>query len=220
MPELISEIRVGPGACSSTVRMERTPISPRFPLIVAGALLALVLPVRPARASPIVGAELTYTGGAVTVESLSASSAYISELRLYDSSFASLMFLMLNDSSGGTVVTFDPSALGVAVGADLMFGIRVLSDANREYFMGPASRNADGVFHAQVDSLGGGQFVVGFEDLFGGGDLDYNDNRFKVTESPTVVPEPGTLSLMALGLGTLVRRRFHGRSRPALRSNP
>ena len=59
-----------------------------------------------------------------------------------------------------------------------MFGIHVLNTGD-DFRMGPASRNADNQFHDQVETFEAGRARVGFEDLFGGGDRDYNDNMFE-----------------------------------------
>ena len=122
-----------------------------------------------ANAASILGSQLFYVGGDVTVESLPVSSGYTNELGLYDSTFTRVLYIM-NDEPAGVTMTFDPSDYGFAVGDELTFGIRAVSDGNREYFMGWASRNPDNVIHAAVDDLGGGMFVVDFEDLFNGGD--------------------------------------------------
>ncbi len=181
------------------------------PVLVSSLVGMLLSVATTAHAVPILGDQLFYTGGTVTVESLPVSSGFMSELGLYDSTFARVINIM-NDEPPGVVVTFDPASFGFSVGDELIFGIRVLSDANREYFMGAASRNPDSLLHAGVDNLGAGIFVVGFEDLFGGGDLDYDDNRFQFEGAlaPTAVPEPATLTL--LGLGLVAARRYRRRS--------
>jgi hypothetical protein len=172
-----------------------------------GALVLVAAFGRGADAAPIVGAQLTYTGGDVTVTSLPATSGFVSELGLYDDTFTRLLFIM-NDEPAGVSVTFNPGTdFGIAIGAELIFGIRVISDLDREYFIGPGSRNPDGIAHVAVDAIGAGSFIVGFEDLFGGGDLDYDDNIFTFEGGLQRVPEPATLSLLALGLIPVLRKR-------------
>jgi hypothetical protein len=75
--------------------------------------------------------------------------------------------------------------------------------------MGAGGRNPDNLVHAAVDSVGGGVFIVGFEDLFGGGDLDYDDHNFRFTGglNTTPVPEPSTLLLLGASVVGLAKRR-------------
>jgi hypothetical protein len=72
-----------------------------------------------------------------------------------------------------------PSGYTVELGAftagrELVFYIYVY-DTDIIYYSGPGERNPDGLVHAAVNDLGAGAFLVGFEDLFGGGDQDYDD---------------------------------------------
>lgn len=116
------------------------------------------------------------TGGLVTVEVLSASSALTSDL--YLDVPLPVTFIATNRDVG-TIVTLGPFSPGV----ELIFALQVPPGAGGtggRWFTGDASRNADGVVHASADPDGAGCIIVGFEDLSGGGDHDYNDCVFRM----------------------------------------
>ncbi len=103
----------------------------------------------------------------------------------------------------GAILTIGQSLIDVDhdIGDELVFGIFV-EDTLDVFLMGPGSRNGDGLAHATVDSLGGGKFRVGFEDISGVVTLDYDDNVFLFEGGViTNVPEPGSLALLGQGLG-------------------
>jgi hypothetical protein len=78
-----------------------------------------------------------------------------------------------------------------------------------------ASDNSDGLNHTYSTAFAGDSFIpagtyVGFEDLPGGGDLDYDDHQFVFTNVSSVVPEPASLALLGsglLGAGLVAARR-------------
>ena len=100
-------------------------------LALCAALVLIGFASRSADAAPMLGAQLFYTGGSVTVTALPASSAYLSELGIYDATLTRLLFLM-DDEPPAVSATFDPSAMGFAAGDELIFGIRVVTDGGRE----------------------------------------------------------------------------------------
>ena len=60
------------------------------------------------------------------------------------------------------------------------------------YYSDPASANPDSLGHVQVVPIDPTAYVVtvGFEDLLGGGDQDYNDINLEVTCTPIITPPP------------------------------
>jgi hypothetical protein len=87
----------------------------------------------------------------------------------------------------------------------------------RDIWTAPASRNADGFDHVVAFALPESPYlIIGFEDLRGGGDRDFNDVLFAVDIGAVNVqrllstPEPAAwLSLLSLGaVAWLMRRRL------------
>jgi hypothetical protein len=85
-----------------------------------------------------------------------------------------------------------------------------------DIFYSDTSLNLDGVNHVYSTSFSGAGTVpagtyVAFEDLRGGGDLNYFDETFVFTNVATnAVPEPANLALLMAGLGLvgfMARRR-------------
>lgn len=147
-------------------------------------LLGLVLPPTAATAEgtdpdPVLGGQLFSTGAPVTVEVLPASAGLTSTLYLYDPEVVRIA----TNRDVGTAVTLSP----YQAGAELVFGIEV---SGSQFRTGPATRNPDGQVHAKVDFDAAGCAIVGFEDLFGGGDRDYDDNIFKFCGGVTADPDP------------------------------
>jgi uncharacterized protein DUF4114/PEP-CTERM motif-containing protein len=183
--------------------------------IIVGLLGSVALLVTPviAWAVPILGGS-TFVGvtGDVIATFVGSDAGYTSELIL-DTPGNSLGVIFTNHSTlPGTTHN-----LGTfAAGTELIFRIHVLNTGN-DFFTGSASRNPDNVAHALVDSAyGPNQTLIAFEDLFGGGDQDYNDHMFSFTNVASTIsnPEPATLLLLASGLAGLAGWR-QGRAKKA-----
>ena len=107
-----------------------------------------------------------------------------------DASYSSTLYL------GGTAIFNNKTtSVGTTIslgtftaGTELVFNINV-HNTGHSFYTGNGSLNNDGIAHAFVDNMfSATETLVGFEDLYGGGDQDYNDLQFSFTnvfgESP------------------------------------
>lgn len=134
-----------------------------------------LFPIQPLPYSPVtpltsaLGTQLFAGNRDISVEILPGSTAGITSfLSLYS---PTRIGIGTNRQGGHRVSlgTFTP-------GMELIFGINA---AGNVFLTGPGSRNGDGLAHAQVHYRSPGVADIGFEDLFGGGDRDYDDNLFR-----------------------------------------
>lgn len=201
-------------------------------LAISLVLLLTAVAARPVSAAPIVGQQLFGTGGEVSVVYLGANAAFTNDLYLFDPT--DMTPLEVTDASGGlgkgAIFTSKESPLRATVnlgtfakGQELIFGVYV-RNTQQTYFLGPASRNPDGLAHGMVGAGGSGLYPfhvvdpdklgVAFEDIFGTeSDRDFDDLVFAFSGVTTEVPEPGTLSLLGLAGATIGLRRLRRRSR-------
>jgi hypothetical protein len=119
-------------------------------------------------AIPAAGLVVLDSASTATATFCGGSAGYTSDVYLDDPSYVYIG--TGHSTSSGSTVTLG----AFTAGTELIFAIYVHNE-NQTYFTGPGSRNPDGIVHAAVTDLGGGAYQIGFEDLFGGGDLDYDD---------------------------------------------
>lgn len=122
---------------------------------------------------PGIGGRVFAVGGEVEVEILSPRADVTSSVYFFRGGQPPL--LLGTNRNVGKVVhlgSFSP-------GSELVFGIFV-SETGDTYKTGPASRNPDGIAHAKITCLDNQRTLVGFEDIRGGGDLDFDDAVIQV----------------------------------------
>ncbi len=116
--------------------------------------------------TPMPGARLLGRGGRATA-TIMPSEAAANHSIYYGTQ-------LLGTSQGATGQA--PFDLGpIAFGQELKLSIRVHGPGGALYRAGPGARNGDRHVHAAVTSIGVDVWKVGFEDLEGGGDGDFND---------------------------------------------
>jgi hypothetical protein len=174
--------------------------NPRFGLVWLSVLgLVAVLSSSPVQAYPVLGQDIYYHGGSLRFEILAADSAYTSQIYLHTNT--GNIFLGSNKITGVIINIGDPSVIGLNAEEEFVLGIHV-TNTGKDFFMGGGYDNPDGIVHAVVNYGDNQTAIIGFEDLFGGGDLDYNDALIKVTGKLGLaqVPEPSTMLLLGSGL--------------------
>jgi hypothetical protein len=153
------------------------------------------------QANPILGGQIFANGGAVYATFTGS-----------DAGYDNLLFLAT--TSSGTIFEGHATVVGTtaflgnfAAGTELEFALN--NQQGNIWYTGSGSRNSDGLAHALVDGSTPGLVSVGFEDLNGGGDKDYNDLQFTVRNA-SVPDTTGTLVLMGMAMVGLVgfARRF------------
>ncbi|QXE25911.1 hypothetical protein B6N60_04632 [Richelia sinica FACHB-800] len=166
----------------------------KLSLATAGAAVMALGTAATAEAG-VLGGKLFASGGDVTVTILPSTAGFTNILEL-----VSPTGIVIGNNKDDVGKTFNLGPF--ADGQELIFGINVTNTG--DFFKnGPGSRNADGLAHNLNTDEGNGSILVGFEDLFGGGDQDYDDVVYRFTGLKAVVPEP-TSALGVVGFAALV----------------
>jgi hypothetical protein len=146
------------------------------PCALVGTAALVGLLAVPAQAVPITEQTLIASGGNVIVTFVSNGAGFTSELFL-DGPIGEELGALFNNVTTEVGTSIDLGSL--AAGTELIFTLLV-KETGDIFYTGSGERNADGIGHAAVES-GEGQVLVGFEDLFGGGDFDFDDLVFAFT---------------------------------------
>lgn len=143
--------------------------------------------------------------GPVTGVFMGSSAAYTSLLSIEVNGFQDSPYLALNNHGAlGSLINFGNHNAGDVI----VFTLDVIDTGDRWY--SDTSRNVDGQVH--MGSYGSGVINIGFEDLYGGGDRDYND-MIATFYNISAVPEPETYMMLLIGLGLIAgSARYRSRS--------
>jgi hypothetical protein len=119
---------------------------------------------------------LIATGGDVVVTFDSNDAAYTNELFL-EGALGDELGVLFNNKT--TTVGTSKNLGSFEAGTELVFKL-IVRETGDAFYTGDDSRNVDNLIHATVQDREG-QVLIGFEDVFGGGDFDYNDLMFAFT---------------------------------------
>ena len=156
---------------------------------IKGVMLILIL--GSALCLPAISMAVSILGGSIIVQNTGevfatyqgSSAAYTSTLILQNTGQS--LFQNKSATIGQTI------SLGTfTAGTELVFGLAV-KNTGHTFFTGGGGLNPDGIAHAFADDTFGedSEVLVGFEDLFGGGDKDYNDHKFSFRNVASVIEE-------------------------------
>lgn len=121
------------------------------------------------------GAAFAARGGTVQVEILASDSGYDNQIVVSFDGFKTYTTIGTDNQADG-----GPMAFEVPVGTPLDFGI--VNGEGTLLRAGAAWLNPDGLEHARTQARDDGSLTIGFEDLTGGGDLDFNDAVIRVSQ--------------------------------------
>jgi len=142
---------------------------------------------------------LVANDGDILLTFISKDAAHSSDLFLTGSSNA---ILNNQNTNPGQVFNLGSFVAGTKIAFEIFN-----NTTGFRYFTGLPSLNPDNTLHAFFKLLSEDTIQIGFEDLFQGGDKDYDDLVFKISNvrlglagSVPVIPEPQTYLLMLAGL--------------------
>ena len=193
----------------------------RLRVLAMGVIMAALFAGR-AEASRITAitptsAELIASGGEVIIYFAGQTAGFDSVLNLIEpTGFSGNPFFQNHTTPVGTSLSLGSYASGTT----LRFRLDVTT-SGQSFFSGPGSGNPDGIVHvghaqwAADATIPVNGVFVGFEDLFGGGDMDFDDNNFVFTNvtsrAAPSVPEPASMVLIGSGL-LFLRRKLAARA--------
>lgn len=180
----------------------------RFGSRLAMSAAALLACVGTAHATAITGhgGQVFATGGNVVVEVLASSSSFDNRIELFfgypDTS--SSLFIGTDNHPGS--IDLGLAGIHFDFGDELVFGIYSPHHGGSTFLMGGAGRNPDNKVHAKVSAASAAagfveSWTVGFEDLFNGGDKDFNDAIIRISQTAASRPVPEPVTVLMLGLG-------------------